>query len=181
MSIDGDCYAMLYGFTAGVTYYFKIVSYDNSYNESEASNTATVTIPPPLNNENMYFTQGDLFSGITLDANNRNSGTMPEGFTLYDESDYDAGTYGVTAIYESHLLYNIAAIRTYGGADTENDIQVQYRIYENGSFGAWSEVTNAVGYTNIVTGGNTVQVRFIFNSPTLTDDDYIYISQVEVA
>lgn len=181
VSADGYCYAVLYGFTIGVTYYFKIVSYDNSYNESEDSNITTAVIPPAVNNETQYCTQGTLFNAISLDRDNSKNGTVPDGFTVYDESNYDAGYYGITAIYESHLLYDVNAIRVHGVADTANDIQLQYRTYENGSFGAWSSAIDAVGYTNLSIGGATIQVRFVFYSPNWSDDDYIYISHIEVA
>jgi hypothetical protein len=114
--------------------------------------------------------QGVPFIELSLDMNNTKRGYLPNGFTHYDDLDYDEGTYEITAVYQSYVLYKengIQSIETYGIGDSE-DIMIQWRTYTNGSYSSWSDEIDGIGVNIIDTENNPyVQLRFIFKSPNI--------------
>lgn len=181
---NGYQYVKIYGLNKGSKYYFKATSYDTSLNESDDSNIITC-IPRSSIYENKYACQGDIYFGITLDINNSQGGILPSEFSRYDGLNYDAGTYGPSAVYESFLFqsetgYNF--FRFVGSADNSWDLQLYYREYVNSSFGLWVLYGSAVG-NNIVNlnGMKAVQFRVVFNSSYWGDTDKIYIDMIQEA
>jgi len=178
-----DC---IYEFTPvdpGVTYFFRISAVDESYNESEYSNIVSLKVPSAIEAayENIFNLTGDLiYSGLTLD-DNPESGTGLTDWAEYDEAEYDEDVYAPTAVYESPLLTKSAgftALSFLAYCDS-GDIMIQWRSYTGGSFGTWTDLTNAymAGFIELE-DNEQFQFRVIFYSPEWADEDTFILKEV---
>lgn len=177
-----ECFYTLNGLENGTVYYFCVKAYDTKYNTSGQSNTLQGYTYSSTVNKNLYCCTGEFLTGLSLDIANSEGGYVVSGYTHYDEINYDAGYYAPTAIAESIIYQSRTGLKNivlFGSADTANDIQVQYRVYDNGSFGTWSTAVSAVGICSLNTySALTVQVRIIFNSPLWSDSDTCKIIEI---
>jgi hypothetical protein len=188
LEFQGNCIYVIEGLQPDTLYYFKIISFDQSFNLSDDSNILShISANMPASTQIFYMCKGHMFYGITLDINNSEGGYIPNGFTHYDELNYHDDdsvfqtTYENTAVYQSYLLKRskgIDKIITYGTGQLGN-IVAQWRSYTNSSYSAWSDEIPAIGTVAINTEGNIyVQLRFIFKSPFWADSEKILITDI---
>lgn len=177
---DGSYGILLDGLQENTNYKFRISAYNTYMIESQLSNILSTTLYDNKVSliENFYCTKGNIYEGITLDINNSKNGYLVNGYTHYDEINYDEGTYGITGVYESPLLRGNTIILS-GRCDNYNDILISYRTYNNGSFGSWSIPVSAMGFITLEPELSEFQLRVIFNSPHWSDEDMIYIEAIE--
>ncbi len=183
MSPDGYCYTEISELSNNTRYFFKMRSYDTSYNESVFSNT--VSCVPRDEDDNIYRLTGNIITGLTLDITNPTAGTVPDDFTTYADLD-DPGPYDdITAVYVSPILYSDRGFTylTYMGAGDPGDIQMQYRTSTDGTtWSAWSTKQNAIGLGSITpAGAKYFQYRAVFYSSYYTDSDKFYVKSLEEA
>lgn len=171
--VDGLLYQPIYRLSPGTQYNVYITAYDTSDNESEPSNTATVTAG--LNEyPNEYYTDGDPYiTGVTLDVTNSNAGTGTNHFPYTFPFDLVSPC----AVYTSAVKYNqdgysIMRYIIYG------NISMYYRTSsDNVTWSAWTYN----GDTSATLALNTeyLQFRFDFYSAHWYDEDYFYIRNLE--
>lgn len=182
MSFDGNCY-FTFSVSNYTTYYVKVVSYDTSYNRSVDSNILSCTLYDSPVSLNAYMCKGNLYAGIILDVSNSLGGYLPTGFTHYDEINYDEGTYELTAVYQSEILYRpngIESVSLQSQVSSAGNISVQFRVYSSGSLSDWSEESPVNGSLLLDTEGNFyIQLRFLFYSPNWTDPDTIMVTGIQ--
>jgi hypothetical protein len=186
ISPDGYCFVEIGELNPGTIYYFKVKSFDTSYNESDFSNTVSCRVADSVGSTNDYCVAGDIGNGIELDYQNLKFGEFPDEFVSYDEINYDAGTYGVTAIFESGIFdlsygFDSISVRGFGEVD---DIQFSYRTSDDGSiFSAWSTPVDICSGKIIqsLSGKRCFQYRFIFYSSSWWDSDLAYVDNIQEA
>lgn len=125
------------------------------------------------NPDNLYMLQGDIYTGITLDMQNATGGTLSGDFVKYDDINYDAGTYGVTAVYESGNIvnkYGLSELKSTGIGD------VFFQWKETGE--SWSAEQDASGSKTFAISGTEIQYRFIFKSESWDDPDSIIVTEI---
>ncbi len=172
----GFSYCYLYQLEPGVEYYFKIVSYDTSLNESADSNIVSTKLPLYEGADIMYMVQQNAY-GISLDVSNSQGGAAPSDYTVY--TDFSSGEFGsvITAFYESPWIINRKGfeeilIKCQGG-----NIQYQYKIDESGS---WSSLQPADKLLEItMAGSKRLRVRFVFYGSSWSNDDSIIIKELK--
>lgn len=182
-TVDGYAFCYIGQLTPGAEYYFKVTAYDTSYNESDFSNIVTCRTYATAVNDNMYCCQGNIVEDyLWLDMNNTMGGTVPSGFVTYDDINYDTGTYGPTAFYESGIYYNDDGWTdiSWRGAGDADDIKYQIRTSDdNSTWSSWSAAADAIGTKQYnFSGEKYFQIRFIFYSPLWSDLDWVYIIDV---
>lgn len=182
-SIDGDGYAYetIHELNNGTEYYFKITSYDSSFNESADSNVDSAT--PIAVADNRYMLTGDPYTGLTLDNTNSKNGTPISGLSVYDTAVYDTGLYTYTAHYDSYIYHDpdgFSSILWKASGDA-NDIRYQVRYSDDGAiWESWSTESDAIGSKAIALDDSYpyFQIRFIFYSTLWSDTDTIFIREI---
>jgi hypothetical protein len=176
---DGYIYIELHQFNPGTTYYFKISSYDTSFNESNLSNMKSCTV---YSDEymNVYRCTGNFATGIVLDEDNTEGGSPLDTW----------GTFPYTlpfvltpcSLYQSGYLYNPDGLTliSWKGIGDNNDIQFQYRTANSSAaWSSWSTLINAIGNNQVNFNDNKyAQFRFIFRSSLWTDSDNFIIKEL---
>jgi len=172
--VDDNATLTIYGLSLGITYYFKIVSYDTSYNDSLDSNIVSQATYSSAANK--YYVQGVDSTGLTLDSQNNAQGTAPTGFTVYGPGSlFGTATYEYTAAYESSLIENITEISWTG----TGDVWFQWRSYDGTTYSSWTAVSDASGDHEQAVSGDYVQYRFLWSSVLWSLPDSIIITGIE--
>lgn len=180
---DNFCFYTINNFETNFRYYFKVTAVDSSLNESDDSNILDVYVyDVNFSAENLYRTDGDIISGIYPVIDNVHSGYLVSGYTHYDDLDYDEGTYEISAVYESFVLYSTTGFESilFQAVGEAGDIVLYWRTYNNGSFGEWSSAIDALaGIVRVsMSGAQYIQIRYIFSNTSWTTTDNIRILQV---
>jgi hypothetical protein len=174
---DGNYYITLYQLASGSKYYFKIRSYDTSFNVSDFSEVKScyAYLSDDLNK---YFCTGDIVNKISLDRLNASAGANLTGTTTVFPATLSA-VLDFAAAWESGIIYNADGFTslTYFSF---GKLYFQYREYSSGSFGSWKaaeELSSGPG-TVYFNGEQYLQFRFLFASKYWSDADYFYIKAV---
>jgi len=182
-TVEGYNIIQIYELNNGTEYFFKVRSYDTSFNESDPSNILSA-IPCDNGDENKYKIQGDPYiDGLTLDVLNGEGGVAPvSGFTFYGGAKYGEVYYEATAIYESSQLYRpngFGTIEWRAIGDSE-DIMFQYRTSDDGTtWSSWSTAVDAIGIKSQNLGSvKYFQYRFIFRSTYWADSDSVRVTNI---
>jgi hypothetical protein len=177
-----ECFYTIEGLENGTAYFFYVKAFDTKFNVSGKSNILSGYTFSSFVGENLYCCTGSFLTGLVLDIANSKGGIAGSEFTHYDEVNYDSVNYAPTAVAESILYQSRTGFRNivlFGSADSSTDITAQYRVYQNGSFGPWSEEIRAVGACSLnLAGAIAVQVRVIFHAPYWSDPDTCKIIEI---
>jgi len=176
LSDDGYIYYIISQLDNGTEYFFKITTYDTSFNESEFSNMLSAT---PETGQNEYRVTGNLATGYSLDQANNSAGTAPDEWLTWGEAILPI-TLSPAACYESSLRYKDGgfSIISWRGVGTDNNITFQHREGDTPALGSWSTAINAIGNNSVVLTKEYMQYRFNFNCQNWTDTDYFYIKEI---
>jgi hypothetical protein len=166
-----------------VKYYFKISLLGQYSDQSSYSNSLNCTIYTiDYTIQNFYRTAGGLLTGIYPISSNTGSGTILAGTVTYDDLNYGAGLYEISAVYDSYILYAANGISSivFTGIGNAGDITIYYREYILGVPGAWSAGQNGigVGVTLTLAGQQFIQLRYIFKNTSWVTSDNITVTQV---
>lgn len=182
LSPDGYCYMTIPGLTPGARYYFKIASYDTSFNVSAHSNILSAV--PTQSADSLYCLQGSIFTGLTLDISNTLLGAVPDGYMTYADLDdsYDWDLF-ITASFQSGVYFSESGFSTITwNAISSSSVCIKIAESEDGTTWTWgSEIdVSASNYTTL-TGKKYMKYIIIFYSPSWDDTDSIYITSIEEA
>lgn len=122
---------------------------------------------------NKYMLTGSITIGLFLDIINSESGTLPGDLVSYDDINYDAGTYGVTAVYTSLILTKESGFNELSSIGI-GDIFFQFQI----DSGPWSAEQDASGTKTFTLSGTNIRYRFIFRSESWSDPDSIIVTGI---
>lgn len=182
-NIDNDGYATvtIYELNNGTEYFFKVTSFDSSFNESADSNIESAT--PNDTIENFYYLSGNIYNGLTLDSENSKSGTQLPGYSVYDTDVYGTGEYAYSSHYDSIEYFDLDGFTfiKFKGSGDAGDINYQVRYSADGdTWEAWGTEADAIGSKSVPLDNSFpyFQIRFIFQSALWTDADTIYIQEI---
>lgn len=179
---DGYNYLIISELTAGAIYHAKASAYDTSFNESDFSDALSCS--PIYSVDDLYCLQGSIYGGLTLDIDNSLVGTVPEGYTTYDDlddSEYDWELF-ITASYQSGILFAVTGFDRMQWKSTSSNVYIKVAESDDGVVWTWgSEIdTLANNYADLM-GKQYIKYVIIFYSPSWDDTDSIYITHIEEA
>lgn len=130
--------------------------------------------------ENKWFVQGSITSGITLDMNNTESGSIPSSIGVYDGSNYGATTYAMTGCYQCTFQTDrnytrFACAVSCGSAD----IKYQFQTSSDGiTYSSISAEYNLFGNASLSFKFYYVKLRLNWYSPNWSDADYVKFTDI---
>lgn len=167
--------------TNQLRYYFKVQSYDNSYNYSADSNIMNCVPYYTSSGENFYRVDGDIVNGLILDINNSRNGTPPTGYPTYGTYNYSGYNYAPCSYYESDEFYNPdgwSYLRF--GVVSSDKIKIKYKTKQtsSASWSSWSGEMDALDGIINFTGQQYFKFAVIFYSLLWSDPDKFYVKEV---